>query len=210
MKRLAFIFLLILISVGSSYGFDYHWELDETPEGSESATIVEPVQVIILDEVVHVPSHSASLTLMRKYSVHLTADWTPALAYRLLQTFESIPQSTNNPYHSEQTIPASVWQLTNRHLHNDIEIEYHEEERIITIASDAFTYATPLLAEIDGVRGRYFSKRLHRAVVRFATDNGADRHALDTILEKRYAVSVNVPGLYRTDTPHHRRTRRTL
>ena len=28
-------------------------------------------------------------------------------------------------------------------------------------------HATPLLAEIDGVRGRYFSKRLHRAVVRF-------------------------------------------
>ena len=184
---------LLFCCLSAHADFNFSWHLDETPEGNESATIVEPVQVILLDEVVHVPSHSASLTLMRKYSVHLTADWTPALAYRLLQTFESIPQSTNNPYHSEQTIPASVWQLTNRHLHNDIEIEYHDEQRIITIASDAFTYATPLLAEIDGVRGRYFSKRLHRAVVRFATDNGADRHALDTILEKRYAVSVNVP-----------------
>ena len=207
MKRIAFIVLLVLlIVVGSADGFDYHWELDETPEGSESATIVEPVQVIILDEVVHVPSHSASLTLMRKYSVHLTQDWTPALAYRLLQTFESIPQSTNNPYYSEQTVPASVWQLTHRHLHNDIEIEYHDEQRIITIASDAFTYATSLLAEIDGVRGRYFSKRLHRAVVRFATDNGADRHALDTILEKRYAVSLNVPDyteLTRRTTGEH-------
>ena len=173
--------------------FNFSWQLDETPEGSESATVIAPVQVILLDEVVHVPSHSASLTLMRKYSVHLTQDWTPALAYRLLQTFESIPQPTNNPYHSEQTIPASVWQLTTRHLHNDIEVEYRDEQRIITIASEAFTYADPLLAEIDGVRGRYFSKRLHCAVVRFVTDNGADRHALDRILKQRYAVSVNVP-----------------
>ena len=192
-KRLSLIFLLTLISVGSAFGFEYHWQLDDTPEGSESATVIAPVQVILLDEVVHVPSHSASLTLMRKYSVHLTADWTPALAYRLLQTFESIPQRTNNPYTSESDNPASVWQLTTRHLHNDIDIEYRDEERIITIASEAFTYADPLLAEIDGVRGRYFSKRLHRAVVRFTTDDGADRRALKKILKERYAVSVNVP-----------------
>ena len=190
---LAILLTLIGFVLAGADAYEFHWELDETPEGSESATVIEQIQVILLDEMIQVPSHSASLTLMRKYSVHLTADWTPAFAYRLLQTFESIPQSTNNPYYSEQTVPASIWQLTHRHLHNDIEIEYHDEQRIITIASDAFTYAAPLLASIDGVRGRYFSKRLHRAAVRFATDNGADRHALDTILEKRYAVSVNVP-----------------
>ena len=43
------------------------------------------------------------------------------------------------------------------------------------------------------VRGRYFSKRLHRAVVRFVTEDGADRRALERILERRYAVSVRVP-----------------
>ena len=72
--------------------------------------------------------------------------------------------------------------------------------------SVGFTYADPLLAEIDGVRGRYFSKRLHRAVVRFTTDNGADRRALDRILKERYAVSVNVPDyteLTRHTTAEH-------
>ena len=165
-------------------GFTFHWELDETPEGTESATIVEPIQVIILNEMIEGPSHSASLALIQKYSIYLTLDWTPALAYRLLQTFESIPQRTAEP---------SVWLLSDRHVHNDIDIEYRDGLRVVTIATDAFTYADPLLAEIEGVRGRYFSKRLHRAVVRFATDNGTDRHAIDMILEQRYAVSVNVP-----------------
>ena len=174
----------IMIIVFFLMGFTFHWELDETPEGAESATIVEPIQVIIRNEMIEIPSHSASLALMQKYSVYLTLDWTPALAYRLLQTFESIPQ---------RPAESSVWLLSDQHVHNDIDIEYRNGLRVVTIATEAFTYADPLLAEIEGVRGRYFSKRLHRAVVRFATDNGTDRHAIDMILEQRYAVSVNVP-----------------
>ena len=185
------IFLLCGLSL-QSFAFEFTWEIGETPEGTESATIVEPIRVILLDEVIEVPSHSASLVLMQKYSVHLTQGFTSALAYRLLQTFESIPQQVNNPYYEDRAIEVSVWQLTHQQLHNDIEVEYRGDQRIVTIAREAFTYADPLLAEIEGVQGRYFSKRLYRAVVRFATDDGADRRALDKILEERYAVSVNV------------------
>ena len=49
------------------------------------------------------------------------------------------------------------------------------------------------VAEIEGVRGRFFSKRLHHAVVRFVTDSGTNRYALERILQERYAVSINVP-----------------
>ena len=176
-----------------SVAFEFNWEIDQTPEGSESATIVEPVQVILLDEAIAVPSHSAALKLMQKYSVYLGPEWVPGHAYRLLQTFESIPQRTNSSYEETPELVASVWRLSNRHLQDDIEIEYRGEERIVTIAEAAFVHATPLLAEIDGVRGRYFSKRLHRAVVRFVTDNGTDRYAIDRILEKRYGVSIRIP-----------------
>ena len=72
-----------------AFAFDFSWGIDETPEGAESATVVEPVQVVILGEAVAVPSHSASLALMRKYSVHLGPEWSAGHAYRLLQTFES-------------------------------------------------------------------------------------------------------------------------
>ena len=150
--------------------------------------------------------YSASLALMRKYSVHLTPEWSQAHAYRLLQTFESIPQLTNNSYEESPILDASVWQLTSRHLLNDISIEYRGEERIVTVSEASFVNATPLLADIDGVRGRYFSKRLHRAVVRFVTDDGADRRALGRILEQRYAVSVRIPDyteLTRNTTQEH-------
>ena len=179
--------------ISQSVAYTYHWEIDETPEGSESATIVEPIQVTLLDEPIEIASHSASLALMRKYSVHLGPEWDSGYAYRLLQTFESIPQETNNPRENSPRVVSSVWRLSDRHIHDDIEVGYRNGQRIVTIAEEAFVYATPLLAEIEGVRGRYFSKRLHHAVVRFVTSNGTDRYALERILQERYAVSINIP-----------------
>ena len=186
-------FLLVIIADTHAEPFTYHWEIDETPEGSESATVVEPVQVMLVDEQIQVPSHSASLVLMRKYSVHLGTEWDPGHAYRLLQTFESIPQEKNHLGAASPTVESSMWRLSNRHIQDDISVEYRDGQRVVTLADNAFVYAEPLLAEIEGVRGRYFSKRLHHAVVRFVTDDGADRYAIERILQERYAVSINVP-----------------
>ena len=124
--------------------FDFSWEIAETPESAESATVVEPVQVVILEEAVAVPSHSASLVLMRKYSGHLGTEWSPGHAYRLLQTFESIPQRTKNLYEEASELPASVWRLSSRYIQDDISIEYRSEVRIITISEAAFVHASPL------------------------------------------------------------------
>ena len=134
------VIIVILLCGVALHGtaFDFSWEIDETPEGSESATVVEPVQVILLDEAIAVPSHSAALKLMQKYSVHLGPEWSQGHAYRLFQTFESIPQLTNNSYEESSILDASVWQLTSRHVLNDISIEYRGEERIVTIAEAAF------------------------------------------------------------------------
>ena len=188
-------FIVVLVFAIASQGeaYTYHWEIDETPQGAESASLIEPVQVVLLDEVVEVASHSASLQLREKYSVHLGTEWSARQAYSLLRTFESIPQAMNDPYDEEPTVPSSVWMLSDDHIQNDIAVEIRDGQRIVTLAQEAFTYAEPLLAEIEGVRGRFFSKRLHRAVVRFVTDNGADRMALERILQERYAVSLNVP-----------------
>lgn len=200
MKTIKFALIFVILLVGGicnpdTHGetFTYHWEIDETPEGSESATIVEPVEVTLLDEPIEVASHSASLALMRKYSVYLGPEWSPRHAYRLLQTFESIPQETNYLSEENPRVESSVWRLGNRHIQDDLSVEYRNGQRVVTIAEEAFVYATPLLAEIEGVRGRYFSKRLHHAVVRFVTDNGADRYTLERILQERYAVSINIP-----------------
>ena len=192
MIRVLALSIILLCYLSGAYAFTFHWELDKTPEGIESATVIKPVQVILLDEAIEVPSHSASLALMQKYSVYLDPEWDTGYAYRLLQTFESIPQETNNPYYEERRVEPSLWRLSDRHILNDIDVEYRDGQRIVTVSAEAFTYATPRLATIEGVRGRYFSKRLHLAVVRFVTENGVDRRALDKILEERYAVSVSI------------------
>ena len=98
-------------------------------------------------------------------------------------------------------MPLSVWSLSNKHLENDISIRVEDGVRIVKIAKAAFRYANPLQAEIDGIQGRFFSKRLHHAVVRFVTDNGKDRWRLEHILQERYGVSVYVED-YRELTKH--------
>ncbi len=186
------VFASIISILPISYAFEFSWQIDETPEGQESATAVEPIEVTLLEQPMQVSSHSAAIFLMKKYSVYIDTNWSGLDAYKLLQTFESIPQRTNWRF-ARQDVSPSVWQINNSHVHNDIDIEHRGDTRVVTIASDAFTYANPLLAEIEGVRGRFFSKRLHNAVVRFVTDDGNNRDAIRKILQERYDVSIDIP-----------------
>ncbi|MYB65111.1 hypothetical protein F4X73_10510 [Candidatus Poribacteria bacterium] len=156
-ESILFAFLSIIIFCGivsQGNAYEYHWEIDETPEGQESATVVEPVEVTILDEQIEIASHSASLWLMNRYSVYLGTEWSAAHAYKLLQTFESIPQEKNKIQDEDPRVPISLWKLSDRHIQDDIEIEFQGDTKIVTVAAEAFTYAKPLLAEIEGVRGR--------------------------------------------------------
>ena len=201
------ILLMVLIFSGHALAqFTYTWKTDTTYEGVDKATLVQPVQVMFLHEPIQVMPHSASLRLMQKYSVLLGTEWSDGQAYRLLQTFESIPQVRN--YFSDKTpkVLSSLWQLSDQHIQNDIEIRIQDGQKIVSLSREAFTYADPLLAEIEGVRGRFFSKRLHHAVVRYVTDGGRDRDALKQILKNRYGVSIDVPDyteLTRNTTEEH-------
>ena len=195
MKVLKLVLLLILIlNVSVSVAYEYHWENTTEIEGADSATEVEPLQVIFLDEPIEVTTHSASLRLIQKYSVYLGPEWSAGNAYRLLQTFESIPQETNDPNSPADNVPYTLWKLTDRHIQGDIEIDISNRQTIVTLSEEAFTYANPRLAKIEGVEGRFFSKRLHHAVVRFVTDDGRDRNAIEYIMNKRYGISLNVPN----------------
>ena len=201
-----FILSILFLILNDSIAFEFSWEIDETPEGQERATVIEPIEVTILDEQIEISSNSASLWLMHRYSVHLGTEWTAEHAYKLLQTFESVPQPKNNIRQTENQVPNSLWKLTDRHIQDDIEIEYEGDTKIVTITKEAFTYTKPLYAEIEGVRGRYFSKRLHRAVVRFVTNNGTHRFGFIRILRDRYDVSIEVPDyteLTRHTTQEH-------
>ncbi len=179
----------------------YHWEISEVPSGQETAFVPQPIEVEIENTGINAfLSSSASYTLSRRYKVYLSPEWDADKAYLLLLALQDMtygygahsPPWLRNP---------SYWILSDAHVAQDIDLGPDVEVgygslRTITIASEAFTHAQPFVAKIDGVQGRYFSKRLWRAVLRFATyipGEGIQHRAIDNMLQRYYGVTVHVP-----------------
>lgn len=165
----------------SAFAFEYHWESDETSEGIESYTPVAPIHIELLGDLKQISHHSASLILKGKYNVYLDDDVEPAHASALLNTFSAV---------TDRYDTVSYWTVVDRHIHNDISIKIQGDIKEVEISLFAFQYANPLLAKVDGVQGKVFSKRLHRAVLRFISDDGFNTERINRILNERYGVNT--------------------
>ena len=191
MKNVIFLlivgFFLTIIIYTHAEPFTYRWEIDETPSGVEMVSVIKPIEVKIIGTPIQISNSTASLQLARRYSIYLSKQWDANLAQLLLQTLESMP------HYKWEEQKKSFWSLIDFHIHNDIRFSDIGDDRFVVMSLQAFNYSEQQLAEIDGIRGRFFSKRLHRALVRYVTDNGSDRYAVERILNERYAVSVNIP-----------------
>lgn len=199
------LFLTVFADMSIAEIFRYHWELDETPSGQETVSIPEPIEIEIEDtgEKAYL-SNSASIRLADRYKVYLSPEWDSDKASILLQAIEDMTEDVWIFGFGSPT----YWILSDLHVPQDIDLGFQVEHgglRTITIASAAFTYARPFVAKIDGIRGRYFSKRLWRALLRFATyrpGSGIAHHVIDTMLHDNYGVKVHVPDyLALTDEP---------
>lgn len=198
------LFLIVFADISIAEIFRYHWELDETPSGQETVSIPEPIEIEIEDtgEKAYL-SNSASIRLADRYKVYLSPEWDSDKASILLQAIEDMTED----YKSFAFFHPTYWILSDLHVPQDIILGDAKANglRTITIASAAFTYARPFVAKIDGIRGRYFSKRLWRALLRFATyrpGSGIAHHVIDTMLHDNYGVTVHVPDyLALTDEP---------
>ena len=177
--------------------FVFHWEEDQSTAGYDySSHVNQPVEVEFLDEEVTTADSSSADQLLHDYNITLVNDdgntWTHEHAYRLWQTMETIPQRKRNSYR-EQSLPASQWFLTSEHVADDIQFDTDTEGvRTVQISVDAFVYATPRIARVEGKRGAFYSKRLHHALVRFVTDNGRDEGAYEKILQERFGVTTRI------------------
>ena len=177
--------------------FVFHWEEDQSTAGYEySAHINEPLEVEFLDEEVTRADSASADQLFHDYNITLVDHgdnaWTHEHAYRLWQTMESIPQRKRNSY-GVQSVPPSQWIIVSEHVADDTRIDTDTDgSRSVSVSVDAFVYATPRIARVDGKQGAYYSKRLHHAAVRFVTDNGNDADAYEKILQERFGVTTRI------------------
>lgn len=176
--------------------FRYHWEGDGSTSGTRAtAAVATPPVIVFLGDPLPAPSQDFAQKLYFDYHIILSDEeepWTGELAYRLLEVMKTIPQEIRYPY-SAQTLKPSKWILTASLLGDDIEITREDSGDTVRITDRAFVNAAPRMVELDGVRGRYFSRRLHHALVRFVTEDGEDAVAVEKILQERFDVSINVP-----------------
>lgn len=173
----------------------HSWQEDGSLSGyTTTTTINKRPELEFLGKKI-VPADVPSVGMLyQNYRIILSDEgkkWTQEYAYRLYETLKTIPYNIGGGY--------SKFILTEDKIDDDIKIETSGDSRIVTIGEDAFYYANPFLVNLDGVRGRFFSKRLHHALVNYATNFGEDEGQVNQILTQRFGCTMEVPD-YKTLT----------
>ena len=169
--------------------FRYEWAMDASRAGA-AATVhtVDPPVVKFLGNDVVLSDDQAAFKLQRTHGVLLANDgvaWTSEYAYRLLETISAIP--------AKSKFAPSKWSLVEESIENDIQITMARTgERTVRVSADAFVNAAPQAVTVDGVRGTYFSRRLHHAAVRFVVNDGKANGSMDHIMASRYGCTTKI------------------
>ena len=170
----------------------HSWHEDGSIAGyTTTAYVNKPAEIVYLGKKI-VPADVPSQSILEaEYHIILSdegATWTQEYAYRLLETLKCFPSEDNGVYGTTMIIS-----LTTDHIEDDIKMEDYNEGKLVTLATEAFTYANPFLVDLDGVRGRFFSKRLHHAVVNMVTNYGRNKDMAERIFQSRFGCSINPP-----------------
>ncbi|WP_163834887.1 Ig-like domain-containing protein [Spartinivicinus ruber] len=175
------------------YSSCFKWEDSEESTSEYQSYINKKQTITFSNQTIEIVDNSAANALLHDYNIALidTPDnaWSLEHASRLLNTIRMIPQPKRNSY-GEQKLTPSVWEITDKALTDDVEVITEGKTKKIRINEKTFVNAAPRLVEIDGVKGRFFSKRLHHALVNVVTDFGNDSAAVEKIMKERFGVSL--------------------
>jgi hypothetical protein len=180
--------------------YSYTWKQDQAyaglPKTEIAESVVKPTVVTVLGKAYTMADVSYAQELLNRYGIVLVNDeaaWTQEYAYRLFAVLSRIPQTMGTDYKFDPSLPTRRWVLTTDFINQDIDLGKLAQGEV-RVSTAAFTYAAPVVAEIDGVRGLYFSKRLHHALVRYVTNGGTDQAAVAKILWDRYGLLIDRDG----------------
>ncbi|MCH5227227.1 MAG: Ig-like domain-containing protein [Muribaculaceae bacterium] len=180
----------------NSENFRFEWGEDGTVAGyTTSCNVNEPVKIEFLGKQIIPADVPSQHNLLSYFQIILSNDeeaWTEEFAYRLwqtMQTFEIASQDNEPGYHPER--PHSQFLLTSELLPDDMIItDMGDGNKIVKISKDAFTYANPYFVSLEGVKGRFYSKRLHHAMTKYITDFGKNLEIVNHILLNRFGCEV--------------------
>lgn len=170
--------------------WNFEWKEDGSPSGyTTTAHKNEPAEIEFLGKMI-VPADVPSFSILKeKYNIVLANDekpWSQEYAYRMVETMKTLPL-----YHEKYPkLKPAKFSLTAEHLADDISVVNVEGGCEVRISEDAFYYANPFLVDLDGKRGRLFSKRLHHALTNYMTDFGRNISNVNDILSERFGCSI--------------------
>jgi len=181
----------------------YTWQDDDSYAGHATQTyIVEPSKLIVLDDTVRVPSNYSSIKLRNNYGIVLSDDsvtWSSEDSYKLFKSFSRTPsqvfgEGSNVDFETGENVKA-IFYLTDKEQYRDLQIETLSSGiKKVTISKTAFTYASPLVGNLDGIRVRFYSKRLYNAVVNYITDFGKDEERVNNFATEKFGFRFMIPG----------------
>lgn len=176
--------------------FTYTWEDDGSAVGHATHRYVnEPSEIIILDDTISIPNDYSAIKLLHEYGIILSNEeekWSKEDSYRLYKTFNSFPYNKYGEGHIvDPKIGASIrgiFTLTKQELPDDIIVIKEGDLKYIKISQSAFTYASPLIVTVDGIKGKFFSKRLYHSLVKLITDFGRDSYVLNWLAKEKFGI----------------------
>lgn len=190
--------IITLTKAPADSNFRYQWEDDSSYVGHAQQTYInDKVEIEILGKLEKIPDNFNSINILNQYGFLLSdteTPWTSEESYRLYQTLKKF----NFPKYSEgdSVKVKSIWTITDKYIDKDITFTSSNGITYINISRAAFTYASPLVVTVDGVKGKYFSKRLFNALAFYYTDKGINTSLIDEMAKTRYGFEFLQPSAF--------------
>jgi hypothetical protein len=178
--------------------FNYTWQDDSSFVGhAQQSYINDKVEINVLGKAEKVPDDFNAINALNEYGFLFSDDsakWTSEDAYRLYQTLKKL---NFRKYSEGDSVKVKAkWLLTEKFIDRDIDFSTLNGIDIITISRAAFTYATPQVVTVDGVKGKFFSKRLYTALVYYYSDKGINKDRIAEIAKSRYGFEFLAPSAF--------------
>jgi hypothetical protein len=178
--------------------FNYQWQDDSSYVGhAQQAYINDKVEIVVLGKAEKVPDDFNAINALNEYGFLFSDEeskWTSEDSYRLYQTLKKFNYQKFGE--NELVRVKSKWILTDKYIDRDIDFKTVSGVDVITISRAAFTYATPQTVTVDGVKGKFFSKRLFTSLVYYYTDKGTKKDKIAELAKTRYGFEFLAPSTF--------------